>query len=127
MCLFWCCILLCVFFFFSSRRRHTRCLSDWSSDVCSSDLPLGVLVRGRAAHGLHHGHGGEVLTRDELEPVFLALHLAADERVDGRIGLAERRAAVDHGRAVPASILCTRRTWRPPSKAVSSHLWRISI
>src|SRR5205814_2000217 len=25
----------------SSRRRHTRCLSDWSSDVCSSDLPAG--------------------------------------------------------------------------------------
>src|SRR5262245_62732724 len=25
-------------FFFSIRRRHTRCLSDWSSDVCSSDL-----------------------------------------------------------------------------------------
>src|SRR5262245_22693780 len=24
-------------FFFSSRRRHTSCLSDWSSDVCSSD------------------------------------------------------------------------------------------
>src|SRR5205814_7368833 len=33
-------------FFFSSRRRHTRCLSDWSSDVCSSDLtnraPVGL-------------------------------------------------------------------------------------
>src|ERR1035441_10685978 len=29
-------------FFFSSRRRHTRCLSDWSSDVCSSDLERGV-------------------------------------------------------------------------------------
>src|SRR5690554_4531475 len=26
-------------FFFSSRRRHTRCGRDWSSDVCSSDLP----------------------------------------------------------------------------------------
>src|SRR3546814_3081239 len=26
-------------FCFSSRRRHTRCaISDWSSDVCSSDL-----------------------------------------------------------------------------------------
>src|SRR5437899_950862 len=25
-------------FDFSSSRRHTRCLSDWSSDVCSSDL-----------------------------------------------------------------------------------------
>src|SRR5438093_7301434 len=28
---YWC-------FFFSSRRRHTRLVSDWSSDVCSSDL-----------------------------------------------------------------------------------------
>src|SRR5699024_11599725 len=26
-------------FFFSSRRRHTRSKRDWSSDVCSSDLP----------------------------------------------------------------------------------------
>src|SRR5699024_11417737 len=25
--------------FFSSRRRHTRSKRDWSSDVCSSDLP----------------------------------------------------------------------------------------
>src|SRR5262245_66591902 len=30
-------------FFFSSRRRHTRCLSDWSSNVCSSDL-FGLLM-----------------------------------------------------------------------------------
>src|SRR3989339_1923228 len=27
-------------FFFSSRRRHTRLVSDWSSDVCSSDLMI---------------------------------------------------------------------------------------
>src|SRR5262249_59375101 len=30
--------VLGVLFFFSSRRRHTRLVSDWSSDVCSSDL-----------------------------------------------------------------------------------------
>ena len=30
-------------FFFSSRRRHTRSLCDWSSDVCSSDLPSSCL------------------------------------------------------------------------------------
>src|SRR5438046_8420682 len=30
--------VLYFFFFFSSRRRHTRLVSDWSSDVCSSDL-----------------------------------------------------------------------------------------
>src|SRR5207248_7774105 len=42
------CFLLCqeinhsfLFFFFSSRRRHTRSYGDWSSDVCSSDLPHG--------------------------------------------------------------------------------------
>src|SRR5256885_13167413 len=30
-------------FFVSSRRRHTRLQGDWSSDVCSSDLPGNVL------------------------------------------------------------------------------------
>src|SRR5262245_64345108 len=35
-----------VCFFFSSRRRHTRCLSDWSSDVCSSDLRTADQLRG---------------------------------------------------------------------------------
>src|SRR5262245_60410138 len=33
-----------VVFFFSSRRRHTRCLSDWSSDVCSSDLGVHIIL-----------------------------------------------------------------------------------
>src|ERR1022692_5311215 len=32
-------VVLCFFFFFASRRRHTRLQGDWSSDVCSSDLP----------------------------------------------------------------------------------------
>src|SRR5437764_10936924 len=32
--------LLLFNFFFSSRRRHTRYIGDWSSDVCSSDLPI---------------------------------------------------------------------------------------
>src|SRR5205814_6825017 len=55
-CILYCWFILCqyhyivfgflfffFFFFFSSRRRHTRCLSDWSSDVCSSDLVLGQM------------------------------------------------------------------------------------
>src|SRR5258705_9128167 len=41
---------LLFFFFFSSRRRHTRCLSDWSSDVCSSDLPPDRRRRRSARH-----------------------------------------------------------------------------
>src|ERR1035438_10648706 len=37
---------------FSSRRRHTRCLSDWSSDVCSSDLCAEERAGGRAVRHL---------------------------------------------------------------------------
>src|SRR5262249_58597478 len=33
-----CVVRAVIIFFFSSRRRHTRLVSDWSSDVCSSDL-----------------------------------------------------------------------------------------
>src|SRR3990172_11996633 len=33
-----------VLFFFKRRRRHTRCSRDWSSDVCSSDLPDAAFV-----------------------------------------------------------------------------------
>src|SRR5215510_15610968 len=32
-------------FFFSSRRRHTTWPRDWSSDVCSSDLPFVLAER----------------------------------------------------------------------------------
>src|SRR5688500_20227586 len=38
-----------VYFFFSSRRRHTRLQGDWSSDVCSSDLPDHVEAEERDA------------------------------------------------------------------------------
>src|SRR5256886_10821290 len=34
-------MLCALVFFFSSRRRHTIFDCDWSSDVCSSDLPTG--------------------------------------------------------------------------------------
>src|SRR6266568_3540166 len=63
-------------FFFSSRRRHTRWNCDWSSDVCSSDLPLilrvvaaGVAAPGRSGLGCDPGwpedatEGSEVPTK----------------------------------------------------------------
>src|SRR5215510_13311012 len=46
-------------FFFSSRRRHTRWPRDWSSDVCSSDLPGPGLPDDR--HELPRGDpGGDI-------------------------------------------------------------------
>src|SRR5699024_11952742 len=42
--------------FFSSRRRHTRSKRDWSSDVCSSDLPIyGGQAYGIQLSGLRRG------------------------------------------------------------------------
>src|SRR6266516_628783 len=54
------------FFFFSSRRRHTRSYGDWSSDVCSSDLPEARLHHdpdAAAAHRRRHRGAGR-LPRD---------------------------------------------------------------
>src|SRR2546422_3379939 len=61
-----------LFFFFSSRRRHTRCSRDWSSDVCSSDLPW----QGAEPQVHQHDHAerpepargepGEIVPRDVL-------------------------------------------------------------
>src|SRR5437899_7571352 len=58
-------VCLCLFFFFfSSRRRHTRCLSDWSSDVCSSDLPeTPAAPRVRPGRGDAGGRRGRALSR----------------------------------------------------------------
>src|SRR5262249_57358267 len=43
------------FFFLPSRSRHTRLVSDWSSDVCSSDLST---LRRRTAAGWQAGAVG---------------------------------------------------------------------
>src|SRR5256886_7729455 len=40
-------VMSVIIFFFSSRRRHTRFDCDWSSDVCSSDLPTGLTIDDR--------------------------------------------------------------------------------
>ena len=47
--------------FFSSRRRHTRCICDWSSDVCSSDLTHGQDL-------FSSGHGPESRLKN-VDPV----------------------------------------------------------
>src|SRR2546426_8470323 len=71
-----------LFFFFSSRRRHTRLQGDWSSDVCSSDLPehkeaaerdaealrlLHTLVGGEWIYELERGDGSVFRTRSVVE------------------------------------------------------------
>src|SRR5690606_39916976 len=59
-----CCVLRS--FFLSSRRRHTSFSRDWSSDVCSSDLPEA---------------GAATLTMAKAINLGLRAALAADPRV----------------------------------------------
>src|SRR6266508_767732 len=58
------------FFFFSSRRRHTRWPRDWSSDVCSSDLPVCVFAQDFIVFG---GSLGEVFGEKIVKVMDLAM------------------------------------------------------
>src|SRR5207249_9519124 len=64
------CICICLFsffFFFSSRRRHTRSKRDWSSDVCSSDLPkMLIVVRKPGVRGLLINIFGGITRCDDI-------------------------------------------------------------
>src|SRR3546814_2552534 len=57
-------ILFCVFcfFFFKQKTAYEMRISDWSSDVCSSDLPqLGTAHAALQAKGALAGFAGTVL------------------------------------------------------------------
>src|SRR3546814_7792151 len=63
------------FFFFKQKTAYERRISDWSSDVCSSDL-IGAewtaLLRGHGQRAqsprLHMGHDGGKILDLEIEP-----------------------------------------------------------
>src|SRR5438093_4425371 len=54
-------VMVFVFFFFSSRRRHTRLVSDWSSDVCSSDLAMGLTLIWGVMNVINLTHGAIIV------------------------------------------------------------------
>ena len=70
-----CGMLECAFFFFSSRRRHTRLVSDWSSDVCSSDLrEINLLIK------LKKIEGELERTSDSVEARTLQQKISKDQK-----------------------------------------------
>src|SRR5437016_5570696 len=64
--------LACIFFF-SSRRRHTRLVSDWSSDVCSSDLLLVDRLEKLKAEGSFRFERKFLRENGEVIPVEVSL------------------------------------------------------
>src|SRR5438876_8478079 len=95
--------------FFSSRRRHTIWTSDWSSDVCSSDLHIARSVQEALAQaelrrfdlllcdiGLPDGDGSAILNEIRkhypIEGIVLSAHaFPADIRSEERRVGKERR------------------------------------
>src|SRR5437870_11365082 len=72
--------MFALFFFFSSRRRHTRWPRDWSSDVCSSDLP--EFGRGDGVDGLIELKG--LLGRQVPEQLLLVAEHERDAPLERR-------------------------------------------
>src|SRR3546814_2592222 len=96
-----CFLWLCFFFFFKQKTAYEMRISDWSSDVCSSDLVLLEIAADRIqpiAIAL------VLVDRFEIDAIA-ALPMAADDRIvhHDRIGeRAGRRVAVLRARKAHA-------------------------
>src|SRR3546814_5521780 len=66
-----------LFFFFKQKTAYEMRISDWSSDVCSSDLPR---RRQSMIHALRHGARRAMLCSTAL---FVALAVSAPARAGG--------------------------------------------
>src|ERR1035438_3446498 len=97
-------------FVFSSRRWHTRCLSDWSSDVCSSDLL--TTKAGRETSG-SEGKPGQMDRRTQRVPRPILLTTKAGRETSGsggKPGQMDRRT-----QRVPRPVLLTTKAGRETS------------
>src|SRR3546814_1390876 len=93
-----------LFFFFKQKTAYEMRISDWSSDVCSSDLEGGLVLDARREArreqhprrvevGQHREHVLELTQRHALQPEALG-HQRAQQRLV-RVGLDREIAAVD--------------------------------
>src|SRR3546814_2536011 len=97
----YCFIFLCslLFFFFKQKTAYAMRMSDWSSDVCSSDLRLRRRIVGPVPEFALHAPVIDfgVIERAALEPQVARLGLAhrGEHREGGDIGVALRRDELD--------------------------------
>src|SRR3546814_4742701 len=104
------CLFCCVFFFFKQKTAYEMRISDWSSDVCSSDL----FELHRLAGSVQHAVVLDLPTRFSEQPVCLAL-LFANHTV--AFGTRQLERFVEHRseeRRVGKECVCTCRSrWSP--------------
>src|SRR3546814_5685558 len=95
-------------FFFKQKTAYEMRISDWSSDVCSSDLPapLAIAARCDPRRGEKPGEPEAATDRDELPPVLRLGSVAADHRrvlvpEQAVVGDQLRTGVLDHGLRLP--------------------------
>src|SRR3546814_17872528 len=93
------CLLCLIFFFFKQKTAYEMRISDWSSDVCSSDLDIECVP-----HQRHAIRGIESLQKN-MPPIRLAIAIAVPQQNDavgrGRIstGFAHQEIHDNAGRS----------------------------
>src|SRR3546814_2673448 len=114
-------LIVQVFFFFKQKTAYEMRISDWSSDVCSSDLGAGT-DRGPGAYARHAGDGPAwSLCRDDASPRGHGASLWA-RRLQGRrppCPHAVPRAHERYGERLPPS-----RSGKGIRRAAQPPLWR---
>src|SRR3546814_5876433 len=89
------------FFFFKQKTAYEMRISDWSSDVCSSDLIAFLLrpfaqvavseLRKRCAHPVDAGYGGERVIDSGRQGAQRDLDQLGDQELQVQIGRASCR------------------------------------
>src|SRR3546814_3566116 len=82
------CLILCLlFFFFKQKTAYEMRISDWSSDVCSSDLVAGGLVGQEDQRAVHEGtRDRDALLLAAGELVGEVAHLLGQRSEERRVG-----------------------------------------
>src|SRR3546814_7718883 len=81
---------ICVFFFFKQKTAYELRISDWSSDVCSSDLSVGDFGHGSGFaiapdRIVTNAHVVELAARDPEHVVIGIVPSAGDKTFRGRV------------------------------------------
>src|SRR3546814_2542856 len=99
----------CLFFFFKRKTAYEMRISDWSSDVCSSDLG----IRGMKLTDCHNIDDFRALAKRRLPwPVFDYIDGAADDEVTRR----RNRDAFDSCDLIPRVLAGMEKNGRAPSR-----------
>src|SRR3546814_10135157 len=114
------CICFFLFFFFKQKTAYEMRISDWSSDVCSSDLPFGIIqhlrrpqpvevlvdeARGGGIGGIKTEVGGNI-HETERQLALQRLHVVAKQRSE------EHKSELQSLMRISYAVFCSKKNKR---------------